>query len=261
MKAIILAAGKGTRLWKYAKGIPKCALNFQGKTLLERQIGTLRAGGIHDIVVVKGYKAESINFPGIRYYLNPDYENTNMVHTLFCAEKEFCGDVIIAYADILYESKVLRQIIDEKGDIAIAIDTNWKKYWKLRYGNTDTDTESMVLGKNDRVLELGEINPKKDKIDGRYVGLIKFSSKGSENAKIAYNELKLKYWNRPWPKDKPFQEAYMTDFLNHLIMVGRSIKAVKIKNGWLEFDTNEDYEKIVQLEKDHKLEELFNVSS
>ena len=88
MKAIILAAGMGTRMDKYTKNLPKCMLNFNGKPLIERQIETLRSVGINDIMVVKGYMPDKINIEGVKYYVNKNYENTNMVETLMCAEEE-----------------------------------------------------------------------------------------------------------------------------------------------------------------------------
>lgn len=260
MKAIILAAGKGTRLWKYTKDLPKCMLNFNGKTLIEKQVETFRLNGIRDIVIVRGFMAEKINIPNVKYYFNPDYESTNMVHSLFCAEKELDGDVIVAYADILYESRVLNKLINKKSEIAVTVDINWEKYWALRYGNTSTDTESLVLNSKGNILELGEANPPKEKIDGRYVGLIKFSSKSIEKTKKIYKELKSKFWNKPWPSDKLFQKAYMTDLLSYLIKSGIKVDALKIRNGWLEFDTNEDYEKAIELDKKNKLSDLYDFS-
>ena len=88
MKAIILAAGMGTRLGKYTENLPKCMLEFNGKSLIERQVDTLRKAGITDISIVRGYQPEKITISGVRYYHNPDFSNTNMVETLFCAEKE-----------------------------------------------------------------------------------------------------------------------------------------------------------------------------
>jgi NDP-sugar pyrophosphorylase family protein len=64
MKAILLAAGMGTRLDKYTKDLPKCLLNLAGKTLIERQVETLRAAGINDIVIIKGFMPDKINIPG-----------------------------------------------------------------------------------------------------------------------------------------------------------------------------------------------------
>src|SRR3989338_5798791 len=108
MKAIILAAGMGTRLGKYTKDIPKGMLNFNGKSLIERQVEVLRSCGIKDIIIVKGYMPDKINIKGVKYYENKDYANTNMVETLFAAEKEMSDNIIVCYSDIIYQKNVLK---------------------------------------------------------------------------------------------------------------------------------------------------------
>ena len=79
MKAIILAAGQGTRLKKYTENLPKGMLEFDKKTIIERQIDTYRRCGISDIIVVRGFAADKIAYPDVRYYENADYAETNMV--------------------------------------------------------------------------------------------------------------------------------------------------------------------------------------
>ena len=67
MKAIILAAGQGTRLKKYTENLPKGMLSFGGKTLIERQIEIYRSCGIDKIIIVKGYAADKIQYPDVKY--------------------------------------------------------------------------------------------------------------------------------------------------------------------------------------------------
>ena len=110
MKAIILAAGLGTRLGKYTKNLPKCMLIFNEKPIIEWQVQTLRKAGITDITVVKGHMSEKINLPGVKNYVNENYAQTNMVETLFTAVKELNDDVLICYDDFSKHAKVYRQI-------------------------------------------------------------------------------------------------------------------------------------------------------
>src|SRR3989338_8501899 len=130
MKAIILAAGMGTRLGKYTKDLPKGMLNFNGKSLIERQVETLRSCGISDIVIVKGYMPDKIKIKGIKYYENKDFSNTNMVETLFAAEKEMDDDLLVCYSDIIYQKSVLNEVIDSGADIGVTVDTDYWDYWK-----------------------------------------------------------------------------------------------------------------------------------
>src|SRR3990167_540385 len=124
MKAIILAAGMGTRLGKYTENLPKCMLEYNGKPLIEQQVETLQKAGINDIFIVRGYNADKIQIPNVKYYHNPDYATTNMVETLFCAEKELDSndDVLVCYADILYEPKILQKVMESKAEVGVTVD-------------------------------------------------------------------------------------------------------------------------------------------
>lgn len=244
MKAIILAAGQGTRLKKYTDGIPKGMLEFRGKTIIEHQIEMYRSCGIDDIIIVRGYAAEKIQYEGIKYYNNDNYRETNMVESLLVAKKEFNDDVIVSYSDILFEEKLLKGMVNSKEDFAVSVDDNWKEYWMLRYGRIDFDLESLVIDENDYINELGLENPKLDKIDARYIGLLKFSSEGLRYIVDLMDKAYKEFKGKPWQQSgKTVEKAYMTDLLNAIIESGKKVKAVHFENGWMEFDTNEDYEK------------------
>ncbi len=244
MKAIILAGGMGTRLGHYTKNLPKGMLEFNGKPLIQQQIETLRAAGINDIIIVKGYEPDKINFENIKYYENKDYANTNMVETLFAAEEELNDDILVCYADILYEKDVLKKILSSKGDIGVTVDDDYWDYWKNRLDNPEDDTESLVI-KDNKIVELGDTNCNLDKAKVRYVGLIKFSKKGVEILKKVYHKNKDLYFNKnePWLRSKSFKKGYMTCMLQAIINEGYEINPITITHGWLEFDTVEDYEK------------------
>ena len=94
-KALIIAAGLGSRLKGHTKNLPKCMLDFGGKTLLQRQLDSYKKCGIQDISLIKGYKKEKINYKGIKYFENTDYKNNNILNSIFYAEKIINGNIII----------------------------------------------------------------------------------------------------------------------------------------------------------------------
>ena len=260
MKAIILAAGQGTRLKKYTENLPKGMLTFMGKTIIERQIEMYKACGIDKIIVVRGFAADKINYKGVKYYTNEDYVNTNMVESLMAAKTEFDDDVIVSYSDILFEERLLRGMMESKADFACAVDDNWKEYWQKRYGRIDFDTESLAIDEQNNITELGLENPPMVKIDARYIGLLKFSKSGlkyiESTMEMAYREFE----DRPWQQSgKPVRKAYMTDLLNAIIESGKEVNAVHFDNGWIEFDTNEDYENAVRWEEEDTLCEVIKI--
>ena len=231
MKYILLCAGSGKRMMPYTKDVPKCMLEFSSKPIISYHIEIARNAGIEDIVVVKGYKGEKINFPNIKYYVNDKFSETNMVESFMLACKEFNDDVVLSYGDIIYNSSILDTLLSCTGDFLVAVDIDWKPYWLFRYGNLTSDTESLVI-KNELITELGETGVTQDKIDARYIGLLKFSKRGLKIISEIYNSDR-----------KRWKTAHMTDLLQEIINRGFSVKACKVKDFWIEFDTKEDFDK------------------
>lgn len=259
MKAVILAAGSGTRLKKYTENLPKGMLSFMGKTIIERQIEIYRVCGIEDIIIVRGFASEKIDYKNVKYYTNKKYASTNMVESLMEARSEFDDDIIVSYSDILFEPEMLKKMIKTDADFACAVDDNWKVYWKKRYGKIDFDTESLAIDGADNITELGLENPPIEKISARYIGLLKFSADGlkfiQETMEAAYKDE-----DKPWQQSgKTVRKAYMTDLLNAIIESGKEVKAVHFNNGWIEFDTNEDYENAIEWVKDGTIDEVIKL--
>ena len=99
-----------------------------GKSLIEHQINAYKSCNISDISVVTGFRNDSITISNVRYFRNERYQITNMIESLFCAEKILNGDVIVSYGDIIFEKKILEALLEEQEDISVVVDFNWKKY-------------------------------------------------------------------------------------------------------------------------------------
>lgn len=260
MKAVILAAGQGTRLKKYTEDLPKGMLSFMGETIIERQIKMYQKCNIDKIIVVRGFAADKIKYDGVTYYENADYANTNMVESLMAAKSEFDDDIIVSYSDILFEEQMLKGMMDSAEDFVVAVDDNWKKYWEKRYGKVDFDTESLSIDENNNIVELGLENPKLDDIDARYIGLLKFSKAGLSYIEEILKDAYADFQDKPWQQSgKTVRKAYMTDLLNAVIESGKPVKAQHFNNGWIEFDTNEDYESACNWVKDGSIKDFIRL--
>jgi len=257
MKAIILAAGQGTRLKKYTENLPKGMLEFGGKTIIARQIELYRNCGVDNIIVVTGFAADKIQYAGVKYYKNEDFAVTNMVESFMRTRAEFNEDVILSYSDILFSKAMLQKMLANTDDFAVAVDKNWQFYWQKRYGRVDFDTESLTLDKNCCITAIGLENPPLSEIDARYIGLLKFSKAGLAKITAMWDKDYAAYLNKPWQQSGKFiRQAYMTDLLHALIKAGNAVKAVEFNNGWIEFDTNEDYENACRWVEDGSIKEL-----
>ena len=258
MKGIILAAGLGSRLSKYTKDCPKGLLPFLGKSLLDHQLGIMRELGINDVTIIKGYMADKINIPEVNYYTNYKFKETNMVESLFCAIEILEGPCIITYSDVIYEKALLQTALSSKKEIGVVVDDDFEDYWKERLGSEYlSDSESLVI-ENDIITDIGNKSPSLEEINGRYVGIIKLSSAGSEIFKKTY-ELYSNSSELNKLGNRVFNKWHMTDFLQSIIDKKISVNPIIVSRGWLEFDTDEDYETYQKWAETDTLSRFFRI--
>ncbi len=238
IKVIILAAGEGRRLRPYTLDRPKCLVEVGGRSLIDRQLDVLHSRGLDRIIVIGGYRADKLCRPDFELRLNTRYAETNMVWTLFSAEDELNGDVIVAYGDIVYSGAILDKLLASRADIAVAVDKDWERYWRARSDDPLSDAESLKLGEDGRILELGQRPESIEEIQGQYMGLMKFSAKGLACLKEVFHVAKSNQNLR----GKHPEQAYMTDLIQLVIDCEFRVDAVLVHGGWVEIDTVADCE-------------------
>jgi len=242
-KALIVAAGLGSRLKKHTKNLPKCMLDFGGKTLLQRQLDAYKKNSIKDISVIRGYKKEKIKYNGIKYFENTEYKNNNILNSIFYAEDFINGNLIISYSDILFDSTVVKRVLKSNHDISVVVDIDWRGYYVGRKDHPISEAENVIFNSNNEVEKIGKINTGNEEVHGEFIGMIKLNNRGTEIFKEHFHRLKKIYWNKPFQRAKIFQKAYLTDFIQELVDIGFKVHCVIIESGWKEIDTVEDYKK------------------
>ena len=231
-----MVAGEGKRLRPFTIDRPKCMVEVDGISLIDRQLSILKMEGVDNIVMIGGYKAEMLKKEGIKLKLNNEYYKTNMLWTLFSAEEELEGDVIVSYGDIVYSRKILQALIKSTADIAITIDKEWENYWRARNDNPLDDAETLKLREDGTIIEIGKKPNSIDDIEGQYMGLMKFSARGVKDIKEVFYAAK---------KDisllgGPIENAYMTDLLQASINMNKVVTSIPISDPWVEIDTVKD---------------------
>lgn len=244
MKAIILAAGKGSRLGDLTKNIPKGMLKIHDKTLIERQIEIYQNCEINDITIVTGYKSETIHFSGVNYIKNHDFAVTNMNESLFCASKKFTDSVIISYTDIIFEQKIIQQMLENSADIGIAVNLNWKTNYEGRTLHPISEAENVLI-ENGKISQIKKNISEKNHNQqiGEFMGIMKLSKESAVAMLQKYLELKKNHKGIFHSADS-LRVAYITDMLQEMIDSGFNVSPVIVDGEWSEIDTPEDFEKV-----------------
>lgn len=248
-KAIVLAAGQGTRLRPLTDFIPKTMVPVKGRPIIEYQMDCFRNNGISEVHVVAGYKNDKLVVEGIQKKLNPAYDRTNMVASLYVLKELFDGssDIVISYGDIIFDENVLARLLSENGDqISMIYDLNWLKLWSYRMENPLSDAESFKLDGNGNVRELGKKAFNETDIEGQYIGLIHVNRNFAPRFFELYESLS---GTNQLFDGKDFDNMYMTSYLQMQIDKGTPLKGVSIAGGWVEVDSVEDkeiYERMIE---------------
>jgi choline kinase len=151
-KAILLSAGKGSRLLPLTAEVPKCLIALSGKSLLEWQLDALREAGIAEVVVVTGFGDDLVaatvaGRTGVRTLFNPFYHVADNLGSVWMARGEFDRDTLLLNGDTLVTPRLLGRVLDaETGPIAVTVDE------KESY---DAD-DMKVLRDGDRLRRIGK---------------------------------------------------------------------------------------------------------
>ena len=221
MKAIILAAGKGTRLKKY-HNLPKGLLKF-GKnkiSILERLCAILKKNKFKKIVIITGYKNKLIERKigkVAQYIYYPGFRNNNNLQTLLAAKKELNEGFYCFFADLIFDEKIIKKLIEKKANACLTIDTK-----KILSGTM------RIKKKQDRIIGVGSHIPTKDG-DGNFIGIAKCSKPG---ALLLKSHL---------IREKNNKKDYYTHVINKIIEEKKIVNFFDCKRYfWKEIDTYKD---------------------
>lgn len=256
-KAIVIAAGRGKRLMPYTDRMPKCLVPVDGVSILARQLAAFRAHGVDEIVIIRGYLGEVIEARAgelgesrIRFVDNPDFEHNNILESLFCAEHELDGPVLLTYSDIIFTPAVVGALMDSPADIGLVIDREFARIYEGRTEHPLQEAEVADLDEHGAVHRVGKRALPPEDAYGEFIGLAKLSATGAAWMRESWRALCEAYADRrdqPFQRADRFRNAYLTDLLQHLIAEGRTLAPVPIDGEWREIDTVQDLERAAEL--------------
>ena len=247
MKVIILAAGMGSRFRPLTNNKPKCMLKLSNQTLIERQIKIFHSCNINDITIVTGYRSELIDISNVNYVKNENYETTNMNESFFCALEPSNSPVLVTYGDIVFEQKIIQQMLEIRDCIRLAVNLNWRKYYQNRTTHPLSEAEN-VLVENGRILQIKKniSESLQNQQIGEFLGIMMLSSDHVKILLERYSYLKKNHIGT-FHNSSSLSNAYITDMLQEIINCGINVNPVFTEGRWFEIDTQEDFKNAEKL--------------
>lgn len=225
MKALILAAGFGSRLAPITDTRPKSLVPVNGKPILLKQIENLHENGITDITVISGYLGDMLEktihekYPEIHIIYSADYATTNNMYSAYLAREAMCeSDFLMMNADVFFDASVITALLKCRHPNAIVVEIG-------RY----LEESMKVAEQNGRLIEISKAIPAPRAL-GVSIDVYKFSKEAGaaffkKCADYIENNKELKMWS----------EVALNDILSHV-----QFKACPLSGRWLEIDNHED---------------------
>ena len=136
--------------------LPKCRTVLHGKELIQWQMQALKAGGIDEVGVVRGYLAETFE-QNATFFENPRWAESNMVRSLLAARDWLSNyECIVSYSDIVYSGDAVIKLNASSSNVALTFDPNWKRLWTRRFADPLSDAETFKLSSESRLTEIGK---------------------------------------------------------------------------------------------------------
>ncbi|WP_139411382.1 phosphocholine cytidylyltransferase family protein [Aeromonas veronii] len=230
MQAIILAAGRGSRLGAMTENQPKPLAKLAGKPLIEWQLTSLAAAGVDSVHVVCGYCSEALKGYGNSRIMNVNWASSNMVRSLMCADSVLsAAPTLVCYGDIVYRPGIIRTLMASDAPLAISYDKEWWALWSARFEEPLLDAENFRQH-GGQLNAIGERAQAREEIEGQYMGLLKFTPEGWQRVSVVLAGLSAEQINK----------LDMTSLLRLLLSHSVPIATVAISGGWVEVDNPSD---------------------
>ena len=226
MRAVILAAGSGSRLRPVIGAYPKCLAAIAGRTLLERQLDALRAHAIDRITVVVGYRRDAIEQMcgrDVEFVYNADYATTNSLYSLWLARDLLSDGFVVLNSDVLLHPHLLTRLLTSHHEDALLMAAREPG---VRYSD-----EEMKVHVRDGCVAAIDKELEHELADGENVGVAKFGAQGAASLMAHADELVRAGRVREW-----LPRAF------HVFSQQRPLHVIETDGyPWIEIDFPDDY--------------------
>jgi choline kinase len=242
VRVIVIGAGRGRRLMPTTADTPKCYAEVGGKRLLDWALEAFSANGLDRVCFIGGYQIDRVrtDYPQFEFRHNVDWETNNILASLFCAEDLMDDSFICCYSDVLFTADVVGRMAAAPGDIALGVDTQWLVRYEQRTEHPPDDAEKVTVAggavrRVSRHIATAEAY-------GEYIGVARFSRAGAARLRDYYHRVREKFAGRPWREAMVFEKAYKILLFEEMIEAGERLEHVDTPGGYVEVDTQQDFE-------------------
>lgn len=242
MQAIIIGAGRGARLMPTTADAPKCFAEVQGRRILDWTLAAFRASGIDRIAFIGGYQIDKVReqYPELTLRHNANWQQNNILASLFCAEDLMNEPFICAYSDILFTPAVVERVLASDADMSLVVDTAWSERYRERTEHPPDDAEKVTVA-DGLVTRIHRAIPPAD-AHGEYIGVARFSTAGAARLRQHYQRAHDQHAGRPFREAATFEKAYLIHLFQEMIEAGEQFAHVDTPGEYIEIDTQQDFD-------------------
>lgn len=242
MRAIVIGAGRGSRLGPNTDRIPKTLVEVMGRPMLDWILDALVTGGFRrdQIVFVGGYAEEVVRarYPDLTFVRNPAWEQNNILASLLHARAQLEDGFLSTYADIVYEGALVRGLLASPHDYVLGCDTEWRRRYLTRTEHPESDAEKLRAD-GARVLEVSRRVPS-EAAQGEFVGVMRLSATAAQRFLAAYDRAATAHRDGIYREGRSFERAYLIDLVQEQIEAGEAVFRENTAGGYMEIDTEQD---------------------
>lgn len=232
--AIVLAASRGMGMDELTVSRPKAMIPISGKPAVEKMLQSMRAEGIRDISIVRGYKPEALAPEGVTFFDNPEWEQNGELGSLACAESALQGDVVVAYGDVIFKRYILHLLLSSDAPITIIVDSS-----RSFLGQGKAVDRVLVSGpapspyeEADNWLERMGRDLPDEQTSGEWIGMLRTRAEGTELFREALRAVGT-------GSDSGHRD--LCEVFNHVVdQSPRSVRVIYVQGDWIDINSLAD---------------------
>jgi choline kinase len=242
MRAIIIGAGRGSRLMPTTADSPKCFAEIGGRRILDWAVDAFRANGVDKIAFIGGYQIEKVraNYSDFDFRHNDRWEQNNILASLFYAEDLMDEPFICSYSDILFRPSVIAGLMANDDEMALSVDVAWLDRYGTRTEHPSDDAEKVTV-ENGSITRIDRQIPESQAY-GEFTGIAKFSRTGAARLRDHYHRCRQQYGDRAFRDGRTLGKAYLIQLLQEMVEQGEKFAHVDAPGGYIEIDTQQDFD-------------------